>query len=435
MLAPLFYRLARNREALIVIGFSVLGALGSLAANRLLTEVASPSELGSLYLYVNLVMWITLPATSSYLFVVHNWPVALQNQRAHWFAKRLFWGIAIQALVALLFCAVSGLGNRFGMHSAGVAASVFCMALGQGVFQLFYSVPGAERKRILSGLLDWANTFCRPLFLAVSVLIIGTATVRELLLAHAAYSLLVGIAAVAIFVYLLSRHPRENNASRHSEWLSWKAYVRFCGPALLGAVVAQVAASAERWGLASRSDAASTALFVQATGLSIAAAGGVNSILMGYFYPIINQYAAQSDRFPLAEAWKPITQFLKLSALFFTAMALGGWFLGAWLTPLFFGARFEAVSEILPIVFVASALMGFTQTLTIPLYTARDSTSPSLARSLSLGLYSIALILWPVAQSNPTSFSWIYLVSQVGYLLIVGLALVLEVRRQPLSAS
>jgi O-antigen/teichoic acid export membrane protein len=422
-------RLARNREAVTVIVFSVVGAFGSLFANRLLTEVTGPAELGTLYLYLNLVLWITLPATSSYLFVVHHWPVALQNGRAHWFAHKMYWGLFFQAVVAFVVCSSFCYSGRFGIVDWKTAGLVALIALGQGCFQIFYSVPGAERRRVTSGLLDWANTFARPLFLGLGVLLLGGATVGSLLKTHAVYSGLVGLAALSCFVFLVQQKPKGQPKKDKSVFLSWRGYGNFFAPAMMGAVVAQIAASAERWGLATRSDASSTALFVQATGLCIAAAGGVNSILMSYFYPIINQHAAESDSAPLAKAWRPVMRFLKLSFILFALMGVVGWFFGRWLTPLFFGERFFAASEILPIVFVASAILGFTQTMTIPVFAARDATSPNLARAVSLGLYAAALILCPADHSNPVSYAWIYLVSQVGYLALVAAAFLVHARR------
>ncbi len=429
MLLRTALRLVRNKEAVTVLLFSVFGAFGSLLANRFLTEVTTPAELGKLYLYLNLVLWMTLPATSSYLFIVHSWPVALQNGRAHWFIRRMVWGLGFQTAVAGIFCLVLYQGSWLGLEDWKTAGLIALIAVGQGCFQIFYSVPGSERRRITSGLLDWANTFCRPLFLALCVWVAGQATVEGLLQSHAIYSLLVGSLAFACVFFLLRQKSKEKPSNAKSPFLTVRGFGGFFAPAMLGAVVAQVAASAERWGLATRVDASSTALFVQASGLGIAAAGGVNSILMSYFYPIINQHAAESDSAPLAKAWRPVVQFLKLSLVLFTLMAVMGWFLGRWLTPLFFGERFSATAEILPIVFVASALMGFTQTLTIPVYAARDATSPNLARAAALGLYAVALLLYPAGRSNPVSYAWVYLVSQLVYLGLVAAAFFVHVRR------
>lgn len=418
----LILRLIRNREALIVILFSSFGALGSLLSNRFLTEVSTPAELGKLYLYLNLTLWITVPTTSSYLFVVHYWPVAVSQQKSHWFAKKILLGLVLQAIFSVIVLMLCLNQHWLGISDLKSTILLILISIGQAFFQVFYPIPAAERRRILSGFLDWMNTLGRPLTLALGIWIIGSSNFENLLNAQTFHSVFAGIIAIGACYWILGSRKDVHtlSADRNSSLLSMSSYQSFFYPALVSTVISQLSITAERWGLASRVDSSATAIFVQATGLSVAAAGGVNSILMGYFYPIINQYAAESDHAPLRNAWKPVVRFLKLSILMFTTMAVVGSFGSEILTSLFFGERFVSVGEILPITLVAAAIMGFTQTLTIPIYVARDAYSPNLSRSISLGIYALILFLFPSHRSNPTSYAWIYLCSQMGYLALVG---------------
>ena len=69
--------------------------------------------------------------------------------------------------------------------------------------------------------------------------------------------------------------------------------------------------SAERWGLARLADTAATALFVQAVGLSTAAAGAATGFVSAYFNPLILQDAAHHAD-PLQAARVPLRRFLLL---------------------------------------------------------------------------------------------------------------------------
>ncbi|MCM0605499.1 MAG: hypothetical protein KA715_05365 [Xanthomonadaceae bacterium] len=422
MISKPLQRLLKNREALQVLMFSGIGAIFSLLSNRLLTEVATPSELGKLYLLLNLTLWIIIPTSSSYLYIVHNWPVAIKNNLTHWFLKRIIYALFIQSWLSIIICWILYHFQLFEVSSVKIALCVCLMAIFQALFQTFYSIPTSERRRVLAGILDWMNTFGRPLFLSLGVLFAGESSLNALLNAQTIHSLSAGVLASSFFYLLLKQRKASHSGKTGFELLSFNSYKNFFLPTFFTTIIAQAAASAERWGLAQHSDTSSTAIFVQAIGLSLAVAGVINSILMGYFYPIITQSAAESVDSPLKSAWKPVIQFLKLSVFFYIIMALFGFLFSRILTPLLFGAKFLNVESILPITLLGTAVMGLTQTITIPIYTARDALSPNVAKTISLSVYLTLLLLTPKHLATPINYAWIYTGSQFLFLLLVSLS-------------
>jgi hypothetical protein len=187
------------------------------------------------------------------------------------------------------------------------------------------------------------------------------------------------------------------------------------------ALVTQLCTTAERWGLARVADTSSTALFVQAVGLSMAGAGAANGFLGTYFYPLIHRGAATGTD-PLAGAQVPLRRYLLLSGAVCLAMVLLGVPLAGPASALLFGPRYAEVARLLPWTVGGSAFFACGQALSVRSLVKRDAIGPNVARTVSLLLYAAALVLLPPGADAALRFSRLYCAAQALYLLLMALS-------------
>jgi O-antigen/teichoic acid export membrane protein len=418
----LFWRLLRNREALTVALFSAGNAAAGLVANRVLTQLVPPRPLGELYLLLNLALWFTLPSAAAFLYVQRHWSVARARGVPRAFSRGVATGLALQAALA----AAAVLAAR-ALHLAEVTAAgavaLLLASCAQAVQQIAAQVQGLERRRITAGLLELLGQPARLAFLGLAALGLwgGAPTGEGLLWLHAGW--MAGLAALILWLALrlLQQVAPQPDQGTPGPELSWRSALGFSLPFLGTALVMQVCTSAERWGLARIDDPASTALFVQAVGLSMAGAGASTSFLGTYFFPLIQQGAAQGED-PLAGARAPLRRYLLLSAAASVALVLLGVTVSGPASTLLFGPRYAAVAGLLPWTVAGAALFTFAQALTIRFVVLRDSVSPNVARIISLVLYAAVLVLLRPREQPALAFARVYCTAQGLYLALMALA-------------
>lgn len=420
-------QLLHNREALTVLFFAVLGPLLGLAANRLLTQAVPPLALGQLYLYMNLGLWLTIPATSAFVYVMRHWGIARARGAELHFARGALRGLALQAVVcalgALAFAAcglvplVPALVLALTIHGIGGAAA-----------QIFTAIPGLERRRVLAGFLGLLSQPVRLIALWAGALFLLKArpTGDGLLLVQAGYSLLFGLLATALFLQWLKRLGAAPGVAGGDE-LTLRSFAAFSAPYLFTAVLTQVATSAERWGLARFQDPAATALFVQAVGLSMAIAGAFTQVLDTYYTPIIST-AAAADPLPLRGARKPVLAYLALTGLALGLMVVCVAFLSGPLTVALFGPRYAAVGPLLPWTACGAALFAVGQALSMVPFVTRDPIGQNVARSVALVTYSAALLLLPRVEQAALVFSKLFAAGHGLYVLFMLGVVLVQVR-------
>jgi hypothetical protein len=419
--AGLLGRLARSREALVVIAFSGANALLGLFANRVLTQLVPPRPLGELYLFLNLGLWLTLPSSAAFLYVQRHWAVARERQVVRAFGRGLFLGLASQLLLVLLgVAAVAATGL---LPLSPRAALWLCIAAAaQATLQTLTQLQGLERRRVLAGLLDLLNQPARLLVLALGArLLLGGAPDGEGLLGlQAGFSGLLALLVALLGTQLLQKlAPLGDRGTPGPQLGLWPA-LRFSLPFLLSSVVAQLCASAERWGLARLEDPGATALFVQAVGLAAAVCSAATGFLGNYFYPLIHQAAAQGAR-PLQAARIPLLHFLCAVFSICCLLVLGASAGAGRLTGLLFGPRYLAVAHLLPWTVAGAALFTCGQAVSVVSLVARDAVGPNAARTVPLVLYAAALLTLRPAAEAALAFSQLYCASQALYLcLMIG---------------
>ncbi len=404
-LAPsLLMRLRANREAQTVVLFSALNLVLGLASNRLLTGAVPPFILGELYLFMNVALWLTLPTASGYVYVARHWPVA----RAHGAVGRLttgiFKGLAIQALVIALG---AGALRAFGFrYAAGFGAlALVAVSIGQAIIQALEPIQGSERRRVIAGILGLLGTPARQLLLALGFVLLSSHGFAGLLVAQAGYSMFAAAASMGALAILLRRHPDSHPETPVARaQLSIRSFLAYAGPYLAGVVAAQLSTTAERWGLARRADTSATALFVQAVGLSTAAASACTGFLTAYFLPIITQSASTGQR-PLASSWATSRKYVALAAAVLGGLVVAGATCAAPATRVLFGDRFQAVEALLPWTLLGAALFAFGQVLAVFPHSAREPVAPNVAYIASRGLYAALLVLSGSSPNLPLTFS------------------------------
>lgn len=426
-------RLLRNREALTVLAFSGLSVVGGLVGNRLLTQVASPESLGELYLFTNLAQWLSLPTAAGYIYVVHHWPIAREHGVTQHLVRGIGRGLAVQAALGVLGALAFGLAMPAVPARAALAIAVLCVST--SVFQALIPIPNTERRRAASGVLGLLGGPARQFALALGVVAFAATSGLALLATSTVFQLAAAGAALAVFVRCYRAARSEGRPETPTSLISVRAFLTYSVPGLLAAFAAQIASSAERWGLAKLDDTATIALFVQAMGISLAATGAVTSVLTTYFYPFITGAAARSREDPLGAAEAPLRRFLFATAASQAGLALGAALFVRQITSLAFSARFAGVAELLPWTTLGGALFALGQAMTIVLFTARDALWPNLSRVLSQVLYSGALLALPHGAGPGRSFARYFVVGQMLYVGLVGWAIFRRLRERRLRLA
>jgi O-antigen/teichoic acid export membrane protein len=404
--------LRSNREAKLVLIFSALSVLLGLASNRLLTQFVEPEVLGNYYLAMNLVIWLTLPATSAYVYVWRHWPVARANRVVKRFSQGLAWGLAIIALVALVGSVGIGLWGIVGWESVPFLC---LLGVGTGVNQVLDQIQTLERRRITAGVLNLLGTPARQFVLAFAALVLAPTSLL-LLGVQAFYGLLVAGLSFGL-CWLVVRQATEDSeeAAKVPEELSRSQFLWFCVPYLATAIITQLCSTAERWGLARWADAGAAAQFVQAVGLSTAVVMASVAPLGTYFQPIISQAASQGDS-PLSRAMRPIRLYFLWVIGVLAVIGTGTWLLAPYLTMIFFGPAFAGVSDLLPLAVLGASLFALGQCVVMVPMTLRDTIGPNGAFLASKAVYFALLVGLPFAAEPAYRFCVYFAVSNAVYL-------------------
>jgi O-antigen/teichoic acid export membrane protein len=416
-----------EREHLIVIGFSLLNAIGGLATNRVLTQLVAPDPLGVLYLYMNLAMWVTLPAAGAYSYLQRHWAVA----REHSYTRRYARGVRTGIILLALFAAIAVLAMipfpRLQIRSPRVVLSLWLVCVGVGGAQLLEWLASMERRRVIAGIVMFLGTPMRQLALAIGGWFLVTQTGAGLLGVQAAYSIGLAMALGTIFAILVRRvpEPKEGNPPV-STGLTLRGLVGFATPYFLSAMLAQACRSAERWGLADYSTV-DTALFVQALGLSTAIVTTAIGHLFIYYSPIIYQASAKTSA-PLSSARQPIRHYVRWTVVILSLVVLSIALLAKWVTPLLFGPKYQGVVALLPWTTLGAALFGLGQTLHIYGLTARRTIGSNAAVIVAQLLYTITLVSYRPPTNPALAFARIYAVGNLVYVVAMLISVVVVVR-------
>lgn len=413
-------RAATDREARVVLAFSVLLIGGGFFGNRLLTQIASPAALGQYYLFANLAQWLSMPAAAGFVYLNHHWPIA----REHGDTRRFARGMGVGALLLLPIAVVGVLlfraFNLVETNSAAVLIALLC--LGNGAFQIYATIPSTERLRGWSGTLGLLGGTGRPFIQAFGILFFGAAAGLGLLGSAATLQL----AAAGVAGYMFWRIFRSTLSAappRPAIELSLGAFFSYSIPGFFGVLASLLASSVERWGLARSSDVSATALFVQAMGLSLAAAGAIGSVFQSYYYPFATNAAARNMADPLGAAAPILIRFYSILTLSLVSFALVFALFVRQITWLAFGSRFAAVAGLLPWTIVGACLFSLGQALTVALFVARDPLWPNLSRIISQALYAAALLLLPRGSDPAGLFARLFVCGQALYVAMIGFAI------------
>jgi O-antigen/teichoic acid export membrane protein len=414
-------RLLKNREARIVITFAFVGGAGGLLANRIVTQAISPQVLGEFYLLMNLVFWVTLPTASAYVYVYRHWAVARTHGLTQRFVVGLFKALLAQILIAAVVCSAYRIlsGNEI---TWGTAILLAITSIAQAILQGAGPIPGAERRRVTAGIFDLLGNPVRQMILGCAGLALGLQTATQLLTVQALYCLAVAcVLAAGVWVFARSQRDAQSASPEAMRQLSLSAVVSYSIPYGISAAIAQVCASAERWGLARRENAAATALFVQATALSLAVVTAVTGIVNTYYYPIISQIAAQTpDPFTAAKA--VIRRYLLISSGALALIAIFTALLSAFITPILFGPKFSAVANLLPWSMLGASFFGMASALSVFSYVARETVSINVARGVSQAFYALCLLLASPRLDMALIFSKLFGVANLFYFVLMIMA-------------
>jgi O-antigen/teichoic acid export membrane protein len=433
----LLSRLSANREAQIVLAFGALNALAGLVANRLLTQWVAPGPLGELYLYMNLGLWLTLPASAGYLYVSRHWGVARERRATAFFSRGLRQGIIWQALFAGLGVVVFGaLHVLSAPWWALLALFVHCCAW--ATVQLLSTIQSLERRRVIAGVLDLSTGPMRQVALGAGALLALrllnlSLSGDALMVVQAGHSVVLGLAVFTLFALLMRRIAKQDKAApdpapEAGAELTAKSAFHYAFPFLITAVATQIATSSERFGLARRADLPAIALFVQSVGLSTAMAGAGSQFLTNYFTPLIAQASARPGN-PLKNAARLLRTYLSLAAVALLGLAIVVGFFPELLTSVFFGPRYARIAPLLPLTTLGAACFSLAQALSIVPYVTRDSVKPNVARVLSLVVYSTALLLVPLTGRIELGFARLFAGCQGVYLLLSVAVACVELQR------
>jgi O-antigen/teichoic acid export membrane protein len=418
-------------EALTVLGFSGAQLVLGLAGTRLLTQVADPAALGEFYLYMNLATWFTVPAASAYLYIWKNWPIARLTGRGPMLARSMGRGLALHAA----FCAVGSIALRLAHVTQGplwlTVGALALISVGLGVNQLLDPVQMLERRRVLGGLLGLLATPVRYVALAVGVLLLHAPSGTSLLEAQCVYGLLTAAFSAWLFRRTVESPyadvERSDGQASAVNLASFSRFLRFSIPFLVTTLTVQIAASVERWGLALRATPQSTALFVQAVGLSTAATGAATLPISTYFQPIISQNAARAPDHPFRAARRPLSLFLALSFLALLSTTIAAVAFARPITEIFFGPRYRGIFELLPWAMAGQALFAMGQALSMIPILVEATAGLAVVLVISKGVYLSLLIAIPSQGDCALWFSRCFALGNLLYLaamcLLAGKAL------------
>jgi O-antigen/teichoic acid export membrane protein len=392
-----------------------------LAGTRVLTQITDPDALGEYYLYMNLVMWLALPATSAYLFVWRNWTVARASGHDATFAGSIARGLGWQALFCVVGClVVRAAGIMGGPWTVLLALGV--TAVGQGTSQVLDGVQSLERRRVTAGVLGLLATPVRLFALATGAALLIHPSGAALLGTQAAY----GTATAALSAGLMWRtigspYQGERPATASSaDDLGLGRFLRFSLPMVVTNIAAQAAASAERWGLAQQAAPGATALFVQAMALSLAAVNAVSLPVSTYFTPLISQAAASSPQDPMGAAARAFRRFVAITALVAGLAALAAGLLAVPLTTIFFGPRYHDIAGLLPWAMTGQALYAIGQALAVAPIVVEATTRVSAVIVGSRLVYLTMLLVLPGHGDRATWFSRCFALGNVVYVLAMS---------------
>jgi O-antigen/teichoic acid export membrane protein len=408
-------RLRSNREARIVLVFSVLYILVGLGSNRLLTQLIEPEILGTYYLAMNLVVWLTLPATSAYIYVWRHWPVARANRVVKRFSRGLAWGLAGLAVVAM----VGSLGMAGGGIIGWEVVPFLCLlSLGTGINQVLDQIQTLERRRVTAGVLNLLGTPARQLVLALAALVLAP-TGLILLGVQAVYGLLIATLSFGLCWLVIRNTSQEpDDDAKIPEGLRRSQFLWFCCPYLATAIISQLCNTAERWGLAHSADAGTTAQFVQAVGLAMAVVTASVAPLGTYFQPLISQAASQGDS-PLSQAMRPIRSYLLWVIGVLAVVATGTWLFAPYLTMILFGPAFSSVSDLLPLAVLGAGLFTLGQCVVVVPIAVRDPIGPNAAFLVSKAIYLALLVALPVSAEPAYRFCVYFAAGNAVYLAVI----------------
>jgi hypothetical protein len=421
-------KLAVGKEARAVAGFSFASLVGSLLANRVLTELVPPALLGRFYLDLNVALWLILPVSAGYVYVSRHWLIAKRSGQAVSLVRGIAAGIGIEALICIGATIV--IGVLWPRILEGPALLWVCViAIGQAMYQAIEPIQGAERRRTVAGALNFLASPGRPMLVVAGVACFAPRP-GVLLGGYAAGTWVLAAAAV----WALARLMKEGRVAPPlpddgAERLNLRGFIRYASFYFLGVLAMQAAATAERWGLASKDDTIATALFVQASALATAATAGCVTFIQVYYQPIIAQ-AAGSSPTPIHAARAPLRDYIARTALVLAGV-VGTVFVGSsWLTEHLFGPRFEGVEPLLPWTVLAAALMMLGQALTGVAVAAREVASPNLAYIGSRAVYILALVGVVSGGNLALRFAITQVAANLLYVLLVSAGAAWLVRRE-----
>jgi O-antigen/teichoic acid export membrane protein len=410
---------AFSREALTVLAFSVGQVALGLISTRLLTQFAAPEALGEYYLYMNLSLWLTLPASSAYLYVWKNWTVARASGQAPVFIRWLTRGLGFQAAVCVVGClAISA--ARVSRASWPLLVALSVVSMGQAINITLDQVQMLERRRVAAGILSLAGGPGRQLALAAGVLILVKQSGSSFLVTQCIFG--VGVAALSASLFLIvigapySGERADQTAPTTRRTDSVSRFLRFSVPFLVTGIATQAATSAERWGLALRADPGATALFVQAVGISMGAANAATLPINTYFLPIVSQAAARLPEDPLRTARAPLRSFLLLSAAALILATLTVTLLAGPLTNVFFGPRYRTVQRLLPWTMLGQSFFGLGQAVSVIPVTIEATTATNVVQTVSKFAYVGLLLMLPCPSDCVRWFSQCFAIGNFLYL-------------------
>ncbi len=399
-------------------GFTVGNAVLGLAANRFFTQVVSAQALGEYFLYMNLVLWLTLPSLSVFPYFWKHWPVARARRAVRAFLAAIMGVMGLQVILA-----VAGSGLIFALGLGGAAAATFIgvTALGTAVNVVPEGVQSLERRRVVAGLLSLLATPGRLAVLAAGALLFPVSGL-SLIGAQAGFMVLSAALCVGAFLAVLRELPPEGSAEQPGAAFTPGYVFRYSAPFFVAGLFQQAAMSAERWGLAALEDPGATARFVLAVGLSTTAVGTAVTALNTYFHPLISQAAARGTDC-LSEAVPLIWRYLGLSALVLAALVVCVWAFARPATALLFGPAFQDVALLLPVTTFGYALFALAQCFAFVPMVAGRPVGLNAVVIVSKGAYVAAILLWPRHGDVAWTFSALFAAGNALYLaLTVALA-------------
>jgi hypothetical protein len=413
-----------RREALTVVALSVGNSLAGVAANRLLTDVANPTALGSLYLQLNVALWVTLPVAGGYTYVSHHWAIARQLGKTRLLARGLTTALTVQSAIAVTVALALPHWPAVGV-GGGIAAVAFAgVCIGQACAQALGIIPALDRRRLLGGFVDFCSGPARLVALAAGAACLASHPgLGSLLEIHGLYSVFLLGAVCLAFRSCLRRsspqpdvHPAASPAE--GDPISIRAFLHYCLPSLAATLGAHAASSVERWSLAGHDGPASMAMLVQASGLALSGVNAVAGVITSYYYPLITQAAARGDD-PVCASRPVLARYLLATASVLGVAVVIAVACAPLATRLVFGSSYAAASRLLPWTVLAAALFAMGQALSVVLLTARATIAAAVARVGSVGAYVVALLALSPGEHSALGYARIQACCQLLYIAAV----------------